>query len=65
MFCIPDTDYTKYKSAEVFLKNDKISKILIEGKIEAVHSDTNIVTIKTADKYAVFDNNDVIAIRFI
>ncbi len=64
MLYFPSEDYSKYDSAEVFLKDEKISKLLIEGKIESVFSDTNIVTIKTPDKYAVFNVNDVIAIRF-
>lgn len=58
-------DLKKYNSVEVYLKDEAIHKVTVNGKIEAVDFDNFRLAIKTASEYAVFKIDDVLAVTFM
>lgn len=61
---LKDKDFSKYTSATVYLKNHQLSKIVVNGGIVSVKTDTYTVTIETKTNFTAFDSKDVAAIDF-
>ena len=63
--CDKSLDLKKYKGAIVYVKSDKIPYIQLDGGNLEVNTDDDTVTVKTSKELALFNQNDVLAIKLI
>ena len=58
-------DLSKYSGAIVFVKSEKFSFIQLDGGILEVSTNDDSITVKTSKELAVFNQNDVIAVKLV
>lgn len=58
-------DLKPYKSAVVYLKNEKTPYVQIDGGNLEVNTNDETVTVKTSKELALFNQNDILAIRLL
>lgn len=58
-------DLKNYKGAIVYVKNEKIQYVQLEGGQLEVNTDDDTITVKTSRELALFNSDDVLAIKFV
>lgn len=58
-------DLKQYNGAVVYLKADKTPYIQLDGGNLEVNTNDDTVTVKTSKEFAVFNQSDILALRFL